>query len=122
MGKSLALWLVLFLVSFSEQGHSAGGPAEGGRSCYGKSCYNKLLYKATCNLALPADLHLRSLPTENSQAVGYVSRENEVDVVAENGKWAFVQSSYTEDGKKNQGAGGWIPRSTLINCRDDRQK
>jgi hypothetical protein len=95
--------------------------AAGGRSCFGTSCRDKIIDVAECIVSNTSNLRLRSLPSVNSQAVGDVSDGATAYVADQKGAWVFVQTEETFEGKTERTDGGWLPRSALTHCRDDRK-
>ena len=120
MTKILAICLVLILISFSERAFAAPGRSYNSR----ESCINKITTVAECFVSVPSEEFtlLRSLPNANGKAIGSVSKGAEVFINDQQDHWVFVQSKETFEGKTYQTDGGWILRSALTNCRDDRKQ
>jgi hypothetical protein len=83
---------------------------------YPGSCKDKVMQYVQC-IVKAETYRLRSLPSDNAQAVGDLSRGDTVYISDTNGSWIFVQGEETFEGKTEKTDGGWLPRSAVNNCR-----
>ena len=94
----------------------ASSPAHA-QSCdpvrYPGSCRDKIMQYVQCTV-MAETYRLRSLPGDNAQAVGNLSRGDTVYISDTHGSWIFVQGEETFEGKTEKTDGGGFPvrRST----------
>lgn len=103
---------------------------------YPGSCKDKVMQHVQCTVKAETgyDTLLRSLPSDNAQAVGSLSQDDTVYIAADaaersgsarpvmslsdtHGSWIFVQGEETFEGKTEKTDGGWLRRSAVNNCR-----
>ena len=116
----------------------ASSPSAYAQSCdpiqYPGSCKDKVIEDVQCTVTAAEAyvLRLRSLPSDNAQAVGDLSQGDTVYIAAversgstrpvlsvsdTHGSWIFVQGEETFEGKTEKTDGGWLRRSAVNNCR-----
>ena len=82
---------------------------------YPGSCKDKVIQYVQCTVK-EETYRLRSLPNDNAQAVGDLSRGDTVYISDTHGSWIFVQGEETFEGKTEKTDGGWLPRSAVNKC------
>jgi uncharacterized protein YgiM (DUF1202 family) len=102
--RGIALALAVTMLTFASV-HAAGG-----RSCYGASCRDKIVETMQCFATLADEfMLLRSLPSQQSQAVGMIAKGEKVYVADRKPGWMFVQATDSQNG-------GWISSGLLTKC------
>jgi len=74
-----------------------------------------------CLVSLPSsekNTLLRSLPSENAQAVGSISQGDKAYISDQKGSWVFIQGVGEFEGKSYNTDGGWILSNYLSNCHN----